>query len=71
LGVLLGTTLPSAFGYDPSSEVTSTAIQARLMMIYGGVPAVLMAAGALFLRGFPITRDRHAQVRAALESRRK
>jgi Na+/melibiose symporter-like transporter len=71
LGVLLGTTLPSAFGYEPSAEVTSSAVQARLMAIYGGVPAVLMATGALFLIRFPITRERHAEVRAALEARSK
>jgi Na+/melibiose symporter-like transporter len=69
IGVLLGTTLPAAFGYDPSAELTPTAIQARLMSIYGGVPATLMAVGALFLRGFPITRERHAEVRAALSRR--
>ncbi len=69
LGVLLGTTLPAAFGYDPSAELTSAAVQARLMTIYGGAPAILMALGALFLRRFPITRERHAEVRAALYSR--
>ena len=26
------------------------------MAIYGGVPALLMGIGALFLRGFPVTR---------------
>jgi Na+/melibiose symporter-like transporter len=71
LGVLLGTALPSAFGYDPSSEVITSGTQARLMVIYGGVPAVLMGIGALFLRHFPITRERHAEVRAALELRSK
>ena len=70
LGVLLGTTLPAAFGYDPSGDTVTPAVQARLMMIYGGVPAALMAVGALLLRGFPITRERHAEVRAALERRR-
>jgi Na+/melibiose symporter-like transporter len=69
LGVLLGTTLPSAFGYDPTAAVASTAVQGRLMAIYGGVPALLMGLGALFLRGFPITRERHAEIRAELENR--
>jgi Na+/melibiose symporter-like transporter len=69
IGVLLGTTLPAALGYDPSAEVTTPAVQARLMFVYGGVPALLMAAGALFLRGFPITRERHAELRATLEAR--
>ena len=59
LGVLLGTALPSGFGYDPASAVTTPDVQARLMVIYGLVPALMMAAGALFLRRFPITRERH------------
>ena len=68
LGVVLGTTLPAAAGYAPADELIEPAIQARLMAIYGGVPALAMAAGALFLRGFPITRERHAAVRAALDA---
>jgi len=39
------------------------------MAIYGGVPALLMGVGALFLRGFPVTRARHAAVRAELARR--
>jgi Na+/melibiose symporter-like transporter len=69
LGVLLGTTLPAALGYDPSAEVTALDVQARLMLVYGAVPALLMAAGALCLHGFPITRERHAELRASLEAR--
>jgi Na+/melibiose symporter-like transporter len=69
LGVLLGTVLPASFGYDPSAAVTSPDVQARLMVIYGCVPALMMAAGALFLRGFPITRESHAEVRDALKAR--
>jgi len=69
LGVLLGTTLPSAFGYQPSADLTTPAVQVRLMLIYGGVPSILMTLGALFLWGFPITRERHAEVRAALGNR--
>jgi Na+/melibiose symporter-like transporter len=39
------------------------------MAIYGGVPALLMGVGVLFLRGFPVTRERHAAVRAELAGR--
>jgi Na+/melibiose symporter-like transporter len=70
-GILLGTALPAAFGYDPAAELTTPIVQARLMAIYGGVPALLMAAGALFLRDFPVTRERHAEVRARLDARRR
>ena len=69
LGVLLGTALPAAFGYDPSAEATPPGVQSWLMAIYGGVPALLMALGALFLRRFPVTRERHAAVRAELATR--
>lgn len=69
LGVLLGTALPASLGYQPSAGATPPDIQAGLMAIYGLVPALMMAAGVLFLRGFPITRERHAEVRAAIEAR--
>jgi Na+/melibiose symporter-like transporter len=69
LGVLLGTALPAAFGYDPAAELTAPAVQGRLMAIYGGIPALLMALGVLFLRGFPVTREHHAAVRAELARR--
>jgi Na+/melibiose symporter-like transporter len=69
LGVLLGTSLPAAFGYDPSAGIASPDVQAWLMRIYGLVPALMMAAGVLFLYRFPVTRERHAEVRAALETR--
>ncbi len=69
LGVVLGTTLPAALGYEPAADVIAPMIQGRLMAVYGAVPALLMALGALFLRDFPITRERHAEVRAQIEAR--
>jgi Na+/melibiose symporter-like transporter len=69
LGVVLGTALPAGFGYDPAAAVTPPAVQAHLMIFYGLVPALMMAAGTLFLVRFPITRERHAEVRAALDAR--
>jgi Na+/melibiose symporter-like transporter len=69
LGVLLGTVLPASVGYEPAAAVTSPQVQGALMLIYGLLPAVMMAAGAAFLYRFPITRERHAQVRAALDAR--
>ena len=47
----------------------TAAVQGRLMLVYGAVPGLLMGLGALFLLGFPITRQRHAAVRAELEAR--
>jgi Na+/melibiose symporter-like transporter len=69
LGVLLGTLLPSMLDYDPSASEVSAEVQSGLMVVYGLVPAAMMAAGALFLLRFPIDRARHDQIRAALEAR--
>ena len=68
LGVVLGTALPASGGYDPSAEIVSGEVQTRLMAIYGMVPALLMGIGAVCLRGFPITRERHAEVRAQIDA---
>lgn len=70
-GVLLGTTLPSALGYQPNLGPAAADVQPGLMAIYGALPAALMAMGALFLRAFPITRERHARVRAKIDARRR
>ena len=69
LGVVLGTMLPAAFGYEPAEGLVSRDVQASLMAVYGGIPAILMGVGALFLRRFPITRAHHAAVRAELDAR--
>jgi Na+/melibiose symporter-like transporter len=69
LGVVLGTTLPAVLGYSPVAAFIGPVVQGRLMWVYGGVPAVLMGVGALFLLRFPITRERHALVRAEIEAR--
>ena len=68
LGVILGTGLPAAAGYDPSADLIDPGVSAWLMAIYGAVPALLMAIGAFCLRGFPITRERQAAVRAEIDT---
>lgn len=70
LGVVLGTALPAALGYVPGAPA-DPATAARVMGVYGLLPAVLMALGALTLAGFPVTRAAHAQLRSALEPRRR
>jgi Na+/melibiose symporter-like transporter len=69
LGVLLGTLLPAAIGYDPSAGAITPQVQTGLMVIYALVPAAMMAGGTLFLVSFPIDRARHDRVRAELETR--
>ncbi len=69
LGVLAATALPAALGYDPSAAWIAPAVQARVMLLYGVLPAVLMASGSLLLWNFPITRDSQTRVNAEIEAR--
>lgn len=70
LGVLLGTGLPAAFGFEPSAaEHTANGLFA-LRAVYGWMPALLMAIGAPFLWHFPITKQRQEEMRAEIEARR-
>lgn len=71
LGVVLGTSLPAACGYAPADALISPEVQTRLMLIYGAVPALLMAIGAASLRNFPITREHHAKIRAEIDAQRE
>ena len=72
VGVMLGTALPAGFRYDPAATRTLPDVQARLMVIYDCAPALMMAAGATFMRRFSITREKHADAwRPAPVNRRK
>ena len=69
------TALVSAIALIPVTTAGLAAVDAktgpeftRLMAIYGAVPALLMAIGAFCLRGFPITRERQAAVRAEIDT---
>lgn len=70
LGVLGGTALPAAVGFDPSAGATSPEVSLRVMQIYGWVPALAMGLGAAFLWGFPIDEARQRALRATIEEAR-
>jgi Na+/melibiose symporter-like transporter len=65
-GVLLGTALPAAFGFEPSAASNSEAARFALRAVYGWLPAALMALGAPFLWNFPLTRERQQELRAEI-----
>lgn len=60
--MVLAKSLPNVIGYVASLDGLTPIIATGLMLISGRLAAVLMSVGALFLRGFPITRQRHAVV---------
>ena len=67
LGVLLGTSVPAVFGFEPGTGALDAQGIVALRLTYGVLPAALMALGAPFLWRFPITRERQAELRARIE----
>jgi GPH family glycoside/pentoside/hexuronide:cation symporter len=70
LGVMLGTALPAAFGFEPSAASQSVEAKQWLMMIYGWLPCLIMAVGAPLLWNFPIDHARQKQLREQITARR-
>ena len=70
LGVLLATVLPAYFGFEPADASTHTpSSEFALMAVYGWLPGVLMALGALILWNFPIDQTRQRALRALITQR--
>lgn len=56
-------------GYVPNAVQTESAILG-IKLLYGPIPAVFLVVGLILFRRFPLTRERHAEVQAALAARR-
>ncbi len=59
-----------AVGYIPSSATQPERVVTALRVLVGPVPMVLLAAGILFALFYPLDRDQHGRIVAALEARR-
>jgi sugar (glycoside-pentoside-hexuronide) transporter len=57
------------FGYVPNVAQNATTI-AGIKLLYGPVPAAFILTAFLVFRHFPLTRERHREVQAALAARR-
>jgi GPH family glycoside/pentoside/hexuronide:cation symporter len=57
-------------GYIPNAPAQSQATVRGIQVLMGPVPAVLLSAGILLALLYPLSRKRHAEVRAELELRR-
>lgn len=66
LGVLLGTSLPALFGFDPTQTVHTESSQTALMVIYGWLPCLILASGLPFLWNFPIDKKHHEELRSKI-----
>ncbi len=56
-------------GYVPNQAQSATTITG-IRLLYGPVPAALMLLAFVVFWRFPLTRERHAEIRAALDARR-
>jgi Na+/melibiose symporter-like transporter len=63
MGVLLGTSLPALFGFDPTDIVHTEASISALLAVYGWLPCVIMMLGVPFLWNFPIDKHRQQELR--------
>ena len=63
LGVLLGTSLPSLFGFDPTQAEHTEASLSALLVIYGWLPCLIMTLGVPFLWNFPIGKHQQQELR--------
>lgn len=70
LGVLLGTALPAAFGFEPSAPVQSAEAKKWLLVIYGWLPCLVIASGLPIMWNFPIDRIRQRALREQIAARR-
>lgn len=70
LGVLLGTALPAAFGFEPSAPVQSAEAKKWLLVIYGWLPCLVIALGLPIMWNFPIDRIRQRTLREQIAARR-
>lgn len=68
LGVLIGTSLPAAFGFDPSQAVHSASSIHALLVVYGWLPCAIMLLGIPFLWNFPIDKARHRELRTQISA---
>jgi GPH family glycoside/pentoside/hexuronide:cation symporter len=70
LGVMMGTGLPSLFGFLPAEAQHSPESITALLFIYGWLPGVIMLLAFPLLWNFPIDRSSQRTLRARIEERR-
>jgi glycoside/pentoside/hexuronide:cation symporter, GPH family len=68
LGVLLATSLPSLFGFDPAHIVHTASSLSALKVIYGWLPAVIMILGIRYLWSFPIDKLHQQELRSKISA---
>lgn len=70
LGILLGTALPAAFGFEPSAPAPGEETKHWLLLIYGWLPCLIIALGLPLMWNFPIDHARQKELRRQIAARR-
>ena len=55
-------------GFDPKGSGVDTGLQG-LAILFAAAPAAMSIAASVIVWGFPLTSERHAEIRAALAAR--
>ncbi len=69
VGIALAGLLLPYLGYVPGLDEQSPETILFLKLAWGPLPALFFVATLLVVRNFPLTRERHGEIRAALEKR--
>lgn len=56
-------------GYMPNAEVQPASTMLGIRIAIGPIPAILLSAGILFAIRYPLSRERHSEIREALRNR--
>lgn len=69
VGILIGTVLPSVFGFEPSAATHAPRELFMLLVTYAWVPMIIMACAAPFFWFYPLTEARQVALRSEIEAR--
>jgi GPH family glycoside/pentoside/hexuronide:cation symporter len=58
-------------GYASNAAVQPASAQLGIRIVVGPIPAVLLCLGIVFALFYPLSRERHAEIRGELEARRR
>jgi glycoside/pentoside/hexuronide:cation symporter, GPH family len=68
LGVFLATAWPTFFGFEPSAATNTAAAEFQVAVSYAWITCFFLFIAAPLFWFFPLTRQRHAEIRAAIKA---
>jgi glycoside/pentoside/hexuronide:cation symporter, GPH family len=69
LGVFISTAWPTFFGFEPSAASNTAAAAFQVAVSYSWITCFFLFLAAPIFWFFPLTKERHAQIRAAIEAK--